>query len=274
MRHILWFLSFFLICTTSCKKEQEQVKHLTLSGTVLDESSSPVAGAIITLGNTDVSTGSDGTFVFNDVNGNTPSFKLTALKDGYFPAYSNVDNLDGSSTTCSLMMLSKNQLGTIPASGGQVSASGIRVTAPAGSFKNADGTTYTGPVTVSANYVNATNVNIARAMPGGDFLATNTAGTDGGMRTYGFTATEFRDAVGQALTPTANVKIGITLPAGTPTPATTGAMAWAYNPTTGKWGAEAAVTTSGPEVFMPCITLYQNLDAFVEYGTLAGTVLC
>ncbi len=274
MRCLLPCFCLFLLGLTACKKDEEAVKKLTISGTVVNDSSVPMAGVELTLGTSNATTGADGAFVFNDVDSKAPSFQLTASKDGYFPAYSNVDNLDGSSMNCSLVMLAKTQLGTIPASGGQVSAPGIRVTAPAGAFRKADGSTYSGPVTVSAKYVSANDANIARAMPGGDLLATNAAGTEGGMRSYGFTATAFVDGLGNALTPTATVKVGITLPAGTPAPATTGAKAWAYNPATGKWSGEAAVTMSGQEVFMPCITLYQNLDAFVQYGTLTGTVLC
>jgi hypothetical protein len=70
------------------------------------------------------------------------------------------------------------------------------------------------------------------------------------------------------------VKIGVTLPAGVASPDAKPMMNWGYDPTTGKWNKPTTITQTGPEYFLPCTTLYQNMDAFIQTGTLSGTVNC
>lgn len=258
---------------SQCKKSNDK-KGFTLSGVVIDESGQSVSSASIKINGQSADAGSDGSFSFS----NLPKqdvYKLEVSSPAFYTAYKNVENIDGSSLYAKIVVLSKTNLGTISAaSGGSVGATGLRVVAPANGFTTANGTNFTGQVVVSAKYITQTNPNIAAMMPGGDFRATDQNGNDGGMRTYGFVATEFTDQAGNKLTPNANVKVGVTIPAGLASPDNAAVNNWGYDPEQGKWNKPTSITKTGSEYFFPCVTLYQNIDAFIQTGTLTGTVNC
>jgi hypothetical protein len=261
------------LCVTQCKKGNDR-KTFTLSGSVIDETGTAISSATVKLDGQTVNVASDGKFNFRGI-AQQDVYKLEATSVAYYPAYKNVENIDGSSLFAKIVMMGKSSLGTLNAStGGSIGSTGLRIIAPAGGFANNDGTAYTGKVNVAARYITQTNPNIAGLMPGGDFRATDQNGNDGGMRTYGFVATEFTDQAGNKLTPNQNVKVAVTIPAGLASPDQSPVNNWAYDPTQGKWAKPTTITQSGSEYFFPCLTLYQNIDAFIQTGTLTGTVNC
>ena len=261
------------LCVTQCKKSNDR-NTFTLSGSVIDETGMAVSSATVKLDGQTVNVASDGKFNFTGI-AQQDVYKLEATSVAYYPAYKNVDNIDGSSLFAKIVMMAKTNLGTLNAStGGSVGVTGLRVIATATGFANKDGTIYNGKVTVAARYITQTNPNIAGLMPGGDFRATDQNGNDGGMRTYGFVATEFTDQAGNALTPNQNVKVAVTIPAGMASPDQSPVNNWAYDPAQGKWAKPGPITQNGSEYFFPCATLYQNIDAFIQTGTLSGSVNC
>lgn len=265
-------ISIALVCIVlgSCKKDSSG-HHI--SGQVLDENGNAVSGATVTYRSGRTTTDASGNFSFSNIA--SGAIQLKAEASGYFVNYKNVENIDGSGVQAQIVLLTKNTIGALNATaGGTAGATGLRVIAPANAFTTASGAAYTGNVFVNARYIDKNNSKIADLMPGGDFAAIDAGGAEGGMRTYGFVATEFTDADGNVLTPANTVKTAVTLPGGVADPTTTGAQAWAYDQATGKWGSPTQITTAANEYYLPCITLYQNIDAFVPTGTIEGTVTC
>lgn len=276
MRFLTAFVCLLFIAglLSQCKKHNNDTKTFTLSGYVVDESGIAVKGAVVSVNGQSITDNNDGTFSFSGLpNQSTYNVEVTAT--GYFDGYRNVDNVDGSSLAAVVTLITKTNLGTLPSNGGSVGATGLRVVAPAGSFKNADGSAYSGAVTVASRYIQGNNAGISASMPGGDFMAKDASGNDGAMLTYGFVATEFKDASGNKLTPGANVKVAVTIPAGVNSPVSNGAQAWSYDKNTGKWSSGTTITQTGSEYFFPATTLYQNMDKFaLGFGTIEGQVQC
>lgn len=266
-----------LLCLlAACQKKDSpsgSSGKITLSGKLTDENGSAISNATIKEGSKTINVKDDGTFQISGLS-NKADYKLEASAQGYFIAFKNIDLSDNADHSVTITMLSKTTLGTIDANGGTAGTTGLRVVATNSVFKKADGSTYTGPVTVSARYVQKDNTTLPNVMPGGDFKATDENGKDGGMRTYGFVATEFTNADNDIVTPTAGVKVAVTVPAGTNDPVTDGAQCWGYDNITGKWKKTGEITKDGPEYFFPCTTLYQNMDAFIQTGTIQGKVVC
>lgn len=267
----VFFLSLIFL---QCKKIGDDDKQaFTVSGTVTSESGSAISGATVKLNGQTSTTSGDGTFSFAGLP-DMASYQVEVSATNYFTGYKNVDNIDGSSLTTEISLMAKSDLGTLPAGGGSVGSTGLRVIAPAGSFTNADGSAYTGSVKVAARYIRQDNPALSTLMPGGDFLA-NEGGNVGAMISYGFVATEFTDPAGKKLNANAGVKAAVTMPAGAGNPITNGAKAWSYDPATGKWGNSTTITQTGAEYFFPTTTLFQNIDRFVlGFGTIEGQVLC
>lgn len=265
--------AFLSVVLLQCKKNEVNDKTFTVSGIVTDETGSAVSGATVILGGQTTTTGGDGRFSFSGLP-DMASYQVEASATNYFTGYKNVDNIDGSSLETEISLMAKNNLGTLPAGGGSVGSTGLRVTAAPGAFSNADGSPYAGQVKVAARYIRQDNPSLASLMPGGDFMARE--GNDvGAMISYGFVATEFTDAAGKKLVANANVKAAVTVPAGAGNPVTNGAKAWSYDPVSGKWNNSTGITQTGSEYFFPVTTLYQNIDRFVlGFGTIEGQVKC
>jgi len=267
-------LSSFSIILYSCKKGADH-KAFTVSGTVVNESNIPIVNAMVKSGSASAITATDGSFILAGLSSSQSVFQIQVDATGYFTQFKNLDNIDGSSLKTQIVLIQSSSLGKLNAtSGGSLGATGLRVIIPPNSLTTSDGKIYTGNVTVNARYINKTNTNIAGLMPGGDFSATDASGNAGGMRTYGFVATQFTDATGNTLIANANVKVAVTLPTGVTDPTTVGGMNWAYNPNSGLWNTPTNITKTGSEYYFPCTTLYQNIDKFIQFGYINGTVTC
>lgn len=270
----LFFLTSIILFQISCKKsDSSSGKTFTITGVVLDESNNVIANATVKCESSTSVTDAEGKFTLSNVNSSSTSFSIEVNSDNYFTGYKNIENPDGGSLKTFITLIKKKILGTIPANGGEAGLPGLRVIAPAGGFTNADGSIYNGPVTVSSRYIKADDNNIANLMPGGDFMAKNNQGNIGAMITYGFVATEFKDANGKKLTPNANVKVAVTIPSNINNPISAGAKCWSYDGET--WAGENDLTQNGNELFFSATTLYQNIDVFtLEFGTIEGRVVC
>lgn len=259
---------------SSCIKSRNTITN-TMKGVVSDEYGVPVSGATVTADTKTTVTDIDGNFKFTGLSGAT-TYRIAVAATGYFTGYMNAENIDGSEITTTIMLLARQNIGTLNASvGGQVQGPGTRYVCAPGAFKRADGSVYNGTVNVYSRYISADQTDmIARTMPGGDFRATDAAGAEGAMISLGYFATEFADAGGNVLKPaTGQVTAAITIPASVPNPSTNNAQAWAYNPGSGRWTGSGSMSQIGSECFMPVTTLsYHNLDMYRGRATLLGSV--
>ncbi len=267
-----------LLIIPACKKTSGGggAKAFTINGTVLNEFGAAIQGALVKTGSSSATSGSDGSFTLTNVSSGQSSFQIEADAAGYFTQYKNITNIDGSSLGTQIVLLQKTTLGTMSGkNGGSIGQTGLRVIAPTNGFANADGSVYSGQVTVSSRYVNGNSPLLQSAMPGGDFLAKDASGNDGAMLSYGFVVTDFNDANGNKLTPNPGVRVAVTVPPGISNPVNDGAQSWGYNNVSGKWENGSNITQTGSEFFYPATTLCQNIDKFVlGFGTIEGQVVC
>lgn len=260
-----------LVTIPACRKNPKA----TVSGNVVDESNSPVAGATVSAGNTTATTDGNGSFTLNSAPTGS-SVMITVTSPYYYTGYKNIENIDGSSVKTQIMLISKPTPVTITGGAGTAyGPNGMQVTTQAGGFRTATGQPYTGDVQVYMRYIDAGDKEkISRLMPGGDFRATDANGNEGGLRTYGFTATEYTDANGNKLSPNAGkVQATVGLGNGVNDPIADGARAWAFNPTTGGWSDAGQLTNAGGQYYLPQTTVFQNMDKFIQYGYLVGRVV-
>ncbi|MEO7923105.1 MAG: carboxypeptidase-like regulatory domain-containing protein [Chitinophagaceae bacterium] len=284
-RHLPWsdpkkiacnfILPFILLLLLGCKKPDDTNSAFTISGLVVNEANAPMSNVGVELGANSVTTASDGSFSFT-TSPDKPLFSVTATSAGYFTGYANISNIDNSSASTRIMLIAKPQIGTIPAAGGTITASGIRIIATSSTFTEISGTPYTGTVKIFARYIRQDDVNFAAMMPGADFRAIDPSNEEGVLESYGFVATEFTTTAGNKLLPAAGtVKVAIQIPASLGDPIVKGAKAWAYKQAEKLWRYSGEITKVNNEYFVPVTTEFENVDAFYRTrATIEGIVLC
>jgi|GEM_PF-6401875 len=257
-KYLLLFMMLIAIFTINSCEEDDTEGGVTVSGLVVNESGQPINGVQVAIGSATATTDAQGSYSISGIS--EAAISVSAEATGYFKAYRNGENRDGSAVKIDLMMITKSDLGTLNAdAGGSVTDGDITVTASPSGFTNADGTAYSGSVRVSGRVIKDNDANIGSLMPGGDYAATNNSGEEGMLQTFGFTATEFTDPSGNTLTPVSGqVTVSFTA-SSTPQDA----QLWVFNPVSGTWSYGGELTVAGNNVMMPVTGgTYHNCDAF------------
>lgn len=262
------------VLLTACKKDRDGGDPFTIKGKLLGSAGNPIANALIRIGDLTTYTSSDGTYTFSGIS-NQPDYKMEISSGNYFTTYKNVENIDGSSLAADITMIEKTVIGSIPASGGMAYGSGCRIIAESNAFLTESGAPFSGTATVAARYVSMDDPSLAALMPGGDFVAVNASGEEGGLTSFGFIVTEFTDDFGNLLTPAAGkVLAGIQVPPSAGDPIALGARVWSFDIQNRRWIDAGPANMQGSECFMPVTHTYTNLDAFAGTGWIEGEVVC
>jgi hypothetical protein len=220
----------------------------TLQGNIVDENGLPAGGVTITEGTTVVTTDSTGYFRINNASLDKNSSLVTAQKTGYFKAYRTFSATAGTNQVF-IKLIKKNLAGTIASgSGGTVSISnGGQVLLPAnGIVLASNNTTYTGIVNVYIKYIDPTDVDINKIIPG-SFMADDKDGKRVLLRSYGMLEVELESSTGTKLQiaggSTATITVPIPSMLQSSAPATI--SLWYVDDQTGLWQEEGTATKNG-----------------------------
>ena len=252
-------MSFFIV---SCQKElsgggftvTETPPDLTtkiasaVTGFVTDETNAAVEGATVQFGTSTTTTDKYGYFEFSNVQVVKNAAVLTVIKPGYFKGIKTYIAAENKSAFFRIKLLSKTAQGSFDAAtGGTVTlTNGLSVSFPAAAVKLAAGGTYTGQVTVAAQWINPAANDLINTMPG-DLRGLDSLGLLKTLTTYGMAAVELTGSAGELLQVADGKKATLTfpIPSSLAGSAPANLPLWSFDETNGLWKQEGRAVKSG-----------------------------
>lgn len=265
MKSLIWFASVILLLlftSISCKKNMNdtpaylgQIPDLStkvsasVTGFVTDEQDDPVYGASVKAGTITTTTDKYGYFEIKNTMLVKEASTVTVEYAGYFKGIKTFAAREGKSTFFRIKLMPKTIAGTIQAGlGGFVLLpNGLSISFPSNAVKNAaTGLSYTGTVSVAAQWIDPTSSELNKIMPG-DLRGINASGFIKGLETYGMAAIELTGSTGELLQIADGKKAGISfpLPASISSTAPATIPLWYFDESKGLWKEEGVATKTG-----------------------------
>ncbi|OUR92626.1 hypothetical protein A9Q87_06175 [Flavobacteriales bacterium 34_180_T64] len=272
----------------------------TFLGTVKDKNNNPIENVSISIGNSNVSTDSNGVFIITNANVHERFAYVKAEKDGYIYGSRAVVPSSGTNKI-SITLLEETIIGTTSSGTSETIAIGNGASVSLqGDYKNPDGSTYSGNVNVIMHHLDPSEDDTSDQMPG-MLYAANAQNEERMLQTYGMLAVELRGDGGEDLNLADGSTAEITLPldASLLANAPSTIPLWYFDETNGYWVEDGVATLVGnayvgtvshfsfwncdipAEAVNLCITisdeagnLLSNMNATITsttYGTAGGT---
>ena len=172
-----------------------------VSGVVIDENGKPVAEVEVTVHGETALTGTDGTFIFKDIQVPGNRCVIQSRKDGYFSGIRALTPKENGQTETRIVLMGSPVTHTFEASTGGNAAltDGSEVTIPADGLVDESGNSYSGPVQMSVRYLDPTAGNFGVLVPGGDMLARREDESTSVLYSYGILRVQMTDLSGGVL---------------------------------------------------------------------------
>ena len=221
----------------------------SLQGRVVDQNGAPVQGAAVSSGTATATTDVNGLFSFRNISLSSRFGYVQVVKSGYFTGSRSIITGPSSSNYVTIQLVPRTLTGTFPASsGGKIAlqAGDTASFSAASVVTAATNAAYTGTVYVYAQYLDPTDSNLYKHMPG-DLRGIGSNGYETGLQSFGMMDVEMQDASGNKLqlasgqTATLTFSIPQTLQAS----ATTTIPLWYFNDTTGQWLQQGTALREG-----------------------------
>ena len=221
----------------------------SLQGRVVDQNGAPVQGAAVSSGTATATTDVNGLFSFRNISMSSRFGYVQVVKSGYFTGSRSIITGPSSSNYVTIQLVPRTLTGTFPApTGGKVAlqAGDTASFSAAEIVTAATNAAYTGMVYVYAQYLDPTDSNLYKYMPG-DLRGIGSNGYETGLQSFGMMDVELQDASGNKLqlasgqTATLTFAIPQTLQAS----ATATIPLWYFNDTTGQWLQQGTAIREG-----------------------------
>jgi len=221
----------------------------SLQGRVVDQNGAPVQGAAVNSGTATTTTDVNGLFSFRNISLSSRFGYVQVVKSGYFTGSRSIITGPSSSNYVTIQLVPRTLTGTFPApSGGKIAlqAGDTASFSAASVVTAATNAAYTGTVYVYAQYLDPTDSNLYKHMPG-DLRGIGSNGDETGLQSFGMMDVEMQDASGNRLqlasgqTATLTFAIPQTLQAS----AATTIPLWYFNDTTGQWLQQGTAMREG-----------------------------
>lgn len=250
---ILFFTLGFTSCNRSTKNSDPlydaQTVQADLFGQILDESGTPIMGALVKANTHTFVTDSNGTFQFVGIQTSKNSTVIEVSKPNYFKGFrtmyiiANEDNY-----TRIILIEKKNPANFNAGSGGTINVSGGgSITFSANSIVNKNtGAAYTGNVTVYSTWIDPTSEQLGDLIPG-SLRGLNDNEEEKLLASYGMVGAELFDDNNQALQIAAGGKaqISFPLPAALSATAPASIPLWYFDETNGMWKEQGTAQIQG-----------------------------
>ncbi|MEO7393575.1 MAG: carboxypeptidase-like regulatory domain-containing protein [Chitinophagaceae bacterium] len=242
-----------IIILSACKKSSQSNSGEgngsgTVQGVITDLNNSPVSNATVTGGSATATTDASGKFTLTNVQFNSDAVVVIVSKNEFFEGVKSFVSANHTVSNAIIKLIPKTVSGTITASsGGNVTIQGGGSVNFGSGFVNAsNGTAYTGNVSVSAKYLNPTDLNFSSYMPG-DVKAVSVNNQPGTLQSFGVVAVEMNDAAGNKLQMANGKTATITIPIPSALPEITSSLIplWYFDDTKGAWKQEGVATKQG-----------------------------
>jgi len=281
------FLAIMLLLIFSaCRKDVDEVVNTTTThtppileqweqgetlvegdviGFVVDESQTPVANAIVRLGNLNTTTDDYGHFFFENITMNKEGTVVQIDKAGFFNGSRRFFPLADAKNRVQIELLDKTFSQSFEASADEsiTMNGGAKVDFTANSIVDANGNSYNGTVNIATKWMDPSSFSILNQMPG-NLQGVDQTATEVALSTFGMVAVELEGSNGQPL----NIADGQTATVSMPVPASLQGVApatiplWSYNEEHGIWVEESEATlTNGVYVGEVSHFSFWNCDA-------------
>jgi hypothetical protein len=244
----------------------DQMVTASLQGRVVDQSGIPVQGAAVTSGGASSTTDVNGIFSFSAISMSSRFGYVTATKQGFFTGSRSIITNAGASNYVTIQLVPRTASGSFPApTGGKVVVGpGDTASFAASSVvEAATGAPYTGTVTVYANYLNPTDPNLYKYMPG-DLRGIGSDGNETALQSFGMMDVEMQDDAGNRLQIASGQKavLSFAIPDSLLSLAPATIALWYFNDTTGRWIEQGSATRQGNSYIGPVAHFsFWNCDA-------------
>ncbi|MHA4810578.1 carboxypeptidase-like regulatory domain-containing protein [Flavitalea flava] len=227
----------------------DELVKASLQGRVLDENGLPVKGAVVTSGTATTSTDVNGVFTFSNIDMYNRFGFVKVVKAGYFTGSRTILTKAGSLNFVRIDLLPRISKGSFSASSGGkiILQTGDSVAFDAGAVVNAtSNAAYSGMVHVFATYLDPTDVNSSKQMPG-DLRGVRTDNKETGLQSFGMMVVELEGDGGEKLqiAPGKKATISMDIPSSLQASAPSTIPLWYFNDSTGKWIEEGTGTRMG-----------------------------
>jgi hypothetical protein len=217
----------------------DQMVTASLQGHVVDENGLPVQGAAVTSGPATTTTDINGIFSFTSISMSTRFGYVQVVENGYYTGSRSIITNPGASNFVSIQLVPMAAATTFPAArGGSVGmASGDTATFPANAVVTAStNAAYTGTVHVFANYMDPTDLNLYKYMPG-DLRGIGTNGLETALESYGIEVVNLQDDAGNKVQLASGHPATLTfvIPDTLQSSAPISIPLWYFNDSTGRW---------------------------------------
>ena len=261
--------------TNSNNIPPDAIVNASIQGRVVDQNGVPVQGAAVVSGSASTNTDINGIFTFTNISMSSRFGYVQATKTGYFTGSRSIITNGGASNFVSIQLVPRSETGSFSAtSGGSiVIQTGDTVAFTAASVVTAStNAAYTGTVHVFATYLDPTDPNLYKYMPG-DLRGIGTDGKETMLQSFGMLHVELQDDAGNKLQiasgHTATLTWAIPAPLQAAAPATI--PLWYFNDSTGRWIEQGSASrTANSYVGTVSHFSYWNCDA--GSGTVNFTV--
>lgn len=184
-----------------------------VTGVVLDENNTPLAGATVTSGAATTTTNNLGIFYLGNISLSKSNGSVIVTKAGYYKGVRSFKTTAGKNHQVKIQLMQRVLSGTLNSvTGGNISSNGTAtINFPANAFVTNTGAAYSGTVKVYSRWIDPAATNLPAVMPG-DLRGLRTNNTEDLLRTYGMIGAELEDGAGNILSLAPGKKAAITIP--------------------------------------------------------------
>ncbi len=241
----------FLFVSSSCNKNDiannQPTTPLIVVGVITNQTGVPLQNVSVKVGSQQVSTDNNGHFRAANATFITSETFVTASLAGYFTGSRTFYPRENSNNFLRIQLMSRTEAGVINAtSGGIVNVGNAKINFSPNSFSLENGSSYNGPVSVKAVYLDPADPDMHQQMPG-DLRGLNTTGQQRGLKTYGMLNVELETNTGQKLQLTSGsvAQIDLPVPSGLAANAAVNVPLWYFDETVGLWKEEGMAQKTG-----------------------------
>lgn len=257
-----------------------------ISGRITDDQKLPVSGAVVRIGVSSTTTDVNGIFSISNVQVDRTAGLVQVEKEGFFKGIKTLVVTSGKDNQVTIQLIKKVVAGTFNgSSGGTINipaAGGSIIFEPNSILNTANHAGYTGPVSLSAFFIDPAADNFFDIMPGA-LRGIDANNNERALKSYGMMVVELTGANGEKLQLSGGKKatLHFPIPASLQGEAPATIPLWSLHDSTGLWKEEGVATKQGPEYigtvshfsFWNCDVPYPLVNFTATIQTQQGTAL-
>ncbi len=284
--YIVLFTLFAIFLSSSCKKDDNPTdstdnnnptaqNYGLLLGRVQNESGTLLGSVTVVIQGKAVQTNEQGWFSVSELTSGTNK-QVSFSKSGYLVTYKVVDINTGQSSFIDATLATAPPTQTVTSTGGSITPTGGgQITFQSGSFTDAAGNAFTGPVMVSAKYFDPTSSTYNQVFPG-NYSGVTQSGAPATLQSFGFIDANLKSTSGSTIKLASGKASTLTIPIqpSMQSSAPASISMWYYDTTAATWKEEGTANRVGNN-YVGTVTHFTswNWDRIYDVCYITGRVI-